>query len=127
MDITVTVTDAAKLAALEKARTAYNLSATPLSEIEFIQKLVDGQLGGLVTSYLVTRITPFDFLSRFTQAERAAIRTAAAGNALIADYVAMVDAAPAVVLTDTLTIAGVNALESAGLIAQGRGAEILAL
>jgi hypothetical protein len=127
MDITVTVTDAAKLAALDKARTAYNLSAQPLSEVEFLQKLVDGQLDGLVASYLVTRITPFDFLNRFTQAERAAIRTAAVGNPLIADYIAMVDAAPAVVLTDALTIAGVNALEVAGLIAPGRGAAILAM
>lgn len=127
MEVTVTVTDPAKLSAFQKALNAYNASGQTLSQSDFLQKLIDGQLDGLVASYLVTRIPPFDFLSRFTPAERAAIRTAGQTNATIADYVAMVSAAPMVTLTDALTTTGVNALETAGLIAAGRAAQILAL
>lgn len=127
MQVTVTITDSSKLAAFQKALNAYNASNQPLSQSEFLQKLINGQLDGLVSSYLVTRILPFDFLSRFTPAERAAIRTAGQANATIADYIAMVDAAPMVNLTSELTTTGVNSLEAAGLIGVGRAGEILAL
>lgn len=127
MDYTISITDNAKSVALQRALAAYNASNSPLTQEAFLQKLVDGHLANLVASYAVARVAPFDFLSRFTQAERAAIRTAAKSNVTIADYIAMVDAAPTVSLTSELTVTGVNSLEQAGLIAAGRAAEILAL
>jgi hypothetical protein len=84
-------------------------------------------INGIVGQNIVARIEPFDFLSRFTLAERAAIRTAVLPNGSLADYVATVSAAKSVVLTDTLTVTGVQALETAGLIAGGRAAQIPAL
>lgn len=129
MDITVSVTAPAKLAALTKAVQAYNASAAqPLSQSEFMQKLIDGQLDGLVKSYVVAQMDPFTWLkTRFTAGERAAIRGAALANGAVADLCAMTDKADMIHFDDPLTIAGVNQLEAAGLIGPGRAAEILAL
>jgi hypothetical protein len=128
MNITITITDSTSLLALQRALDAQNATrSTPLTTTEFVQGMVSDQCAGLAAQHLVARITPFDFLNRFTAAERATIRTAALANGTIADYVAMVGAAPAVVLTDELTTTGVNSLETAGLIAAGRAAQILAL
>lgn len=127
MDITLSITDQAQLLALDRALAAYNAGNPPLTPSEFLERLVRGQLDNLAQSYVVARVAPFDFLSRFTPTERAAIRMAAQTNAVIADYIAMVDAAPMVNLTSELTTTGVNSLESAGLIGAGRAAQILAL
>lgn len=128
MEHTVSVTAPAKVAALTKAAQAYNASAAqPLSLGEFLQKLVDGQLDGLVKAYLVTQLTKLAFLNRFTPEERIAIRAAAEQSPAIHDYLEMLDAAQDVELTDPRTIGGVQALEASGLLAEGRGAEILAL
>lgn len=128
MDFTVAVSTDARSAALAKALAAYNASAAQqLLQQEFIQKLIDGQMDGLVAAYLKTDLSNLDFLNRFTQAERIAIRTAAASNAAVADYLAMQTAASGISLIDPRTIEGVNALEAAGLIAAGRAAQILAL
>jgi hypothetical protein len=129
MDITVTVSSLSKLQALDRALSAYN-AANPgatLDENAFMQRLIDGQLDGLVAAYLITSITPLAFLRRFTQDERVAIRTAAQESIAIADYLAMTDAAQEIDLTDTDTVAGLNALEAAELIAEGRAAQILSL
>jgi hypothetical protein len=86
MEVTVTINDSSKLTAVQKALNAYNASSgQSLSQNEFLQKLIDGQLDGLVGPYLVKRIQPFDFPSRLTPAVRAAIRTAGQANATIAD------------------------------------------
>lgn len=128
MDITVSVATAAKQAALTKAAQAYNASAVqPLSQGEFLQKLIDGQLDGLVKAYLVTQITKLAFLNRFTSDERIAVRAAAAQSPAIHDYMEMLDAAQDVDLLDARTIGGVQALEAAGLLGEGRAGEILAL
>jgi hypothetical protein len=128
MDYTITVADGPKAQALTKALAAFNASNQPLNAQQFMQRLIDGQLEGLVASYLVTKIKPIDLLQRFTQDERAAIRTAAKSNATIEDYLSMLAAAQGDVdLTHPLTVAGVQQLESAGLIAVGRSAQILSL
>ena len=128
MEFTVSVTSPAKLAALTKAVQAYNASAQPVSLGEFVQKLVDGQMDGLVKSYAVAQMDRITWLKeRFTQAERAAIRQAAMTNGAIADLCSLVDGASVVHFDDPVTIGGVAALEAAGLIGPGRGAEILAL
>jgi len=127
MDITITVAGQVHLAALSRALAAYNASNPPLAEQQFLQKLVDGQLKGLITAYVVTQLTKLAFLNRFTASERIAIRAAAEQSPAIHDYMAMLDAAQDVDLLDARTIGGVQALEAAGLLGEGRAGEILAL
>lgn len=67
------------------------------------------------------------YLKRFTQAERIAIRSAAKVSPQVNDYIEMLNAAADVVhLEDPITAEGLQALETAGLLAAGRAAEILA-
>jgi len=73
-----------------------------------------------------TILNNVDFLRLFTQAERINIRAASAVNATIADYQYMLDAAVTVNLQDPDILSGVPLLEQAGLIGQGRAAQILA-
>jgi hypothetical protein len=127
MEVTVSVISATKQAALTKALQVYNASNQPISQSEFVQKLIDGQLDGLVKAYLKTGLTKLEFLNRFTAEERIGIRAAAQASPAIADYLAMLDAAQDVDLTDARTIGGAQALEAAGLVGEGRAAAILAL
>lgn len=128
MEITVSITSAAKLAALSRARLAYNQSNPEMSEQEFVQRLLDGQLDTLVRSYTISEMPPFTWLkTRFTMEERAAIREAALTDGAVADLCAMTDKADVIHFDDPLTMGGVALLEAKGLLAPGRGAEILAL
>jgi hypothetical protein len=127
MDFPITIGSTVKAQALQRALAAYNASGHNLDEQAFMQKLIDGQLDGLVSAYLVTTITKLAFLNRMTSSERIGIREAAKVSPAIHDYMAMLDAAQDVDLTDPRTIGGVQALEGAGLIGEGRAAEILAL
>jgi hypothetical protein len=72
-----------------------------------------------------TRITKLAFKQRLTQAERIAIRQAAAANAQVFDFQDLVDSATFIDLSRQDTIEGVTTLEAAGLLAEGRAAEIL--
>lgn len=78
----------------------------------------------------VREISGVAYLRRFAQAERIAIRGAASQSPLLDDYLKLLDATIAqggiVNLDDDDTVAAVGLLEQAGLIAAGRGAEILA-
>lgn len=71
------------------------------------------------------RITRLEFLMKFTQPERVAIRTAAKNSVPLEDYLAMVDIATFIDITRPDTQAGVQYLESVGLIAAGRANQIL--
>jgi hypothetical protein len=71
-------------------------------------------------------LSKVEYLKRLTQAERINIRAAAAGNAVVDDYVQLLNVTGVVNLDDPDTIGGLNALESAGLLSVGRAAEILA-
>lgn len=75
-------------------------------------------------------LTRLEYLSRFTDAEAIAIDLASQGAtveaATLRRMMAMVQAAEFIDLTDQRTIAGVQSLEAAGLLAAGRAAEILA-
>ena len=64
-----------------------------------------------------------DFMRRFTADERVAIRQSA--NAYVQDLHEMTMAADMLTLDDADLVAGVNLLESLGIIAVGRGAEVL--
>lgn len=69
---------------------------------------------------------PLTFMRRFTMAERIAIRSAATTDPMIADLMAMQAAATYIDLDDPDTQAGVAYLESLGIIAAGRAAQVLA-
>jgi len=78
------------------------------------------------TPPVVDELNKIDFLRLFTQAERIAIRQAAAVNPLISDYQHMLDVATVVRLSDPDIQTGVPLLELGGLIGVGRAAQILA-
>ena len=71
-------------------------------------------------------ITKLEYLRRFTTTERVAIRTAAAANPVLDDYLKLMELAQEINLDDADTVSAVQMLEQSGLIAQGRAAEVLA-
>lgn len=75
-------------------------------------------------------VSGVSYLRRFSQDERIAIRDAAKASPKLDDYLKLLDITIAqggiVNLDDSDVIAAVNMLESVGLIAEGRAAEILA-
>lgn len=71
------------------------------------------------------KITRLSFKQRFTTAERLAIRAAAATNPLVFDFQDLVDSATYIDLARQDTKDAVNALESLGLIGEGRAIVIL--
>ena len=66
------------------------------------------------------------YLGLFTQEERVAVRVAAKNFPALEDYLELLSIAEYVDLDDPDVEAGLTALETAGLIAPGRAAEILA-
>lgn len=74
-----------------------------------------------------TRLTRLEFLRRFTDTEMQAVVAAADQSPALGAALLKWQTADGIVLTDPLTIAGVQALEIAGLIGEGRAAEILAV
>ncbi len=73
----------------------------------------------------ITVISRYELRSRFTQAEKVAIYTAAETNIAIKVWLDDLQSATSVDLTLPATIAGVEALESAKLIETGRAKTIL--
>lgn len=77
----------------------------------------------------VTKWDALDFMRLFTQAERIAIRTLAKSNAAADDFLDLLDKAAAtgtlVHSNDPDLLAALSAFESAGVIAEGRAAEIV--
>ena len=65
------------------------------------------------------------FLRRFAPAERIAIRALAKADALVDDFMALMDAAPAIHNTDPDVVAGLGYLTMLQILAPGRAAEIL--
>ena len=90
--------------------------------IEHVEINEDGSIEGTVTGRVMTKL---EYLRRFTQDERVAIRAAAKSNAVLEDYMALLELAQDVNTTDADTVAAVNMLEQVGLIAAGRAQEIL--
>lgn len=73
------------------------------------------------------RLTRLEFLRRFTDEEMQAIVAAADASPALKAALLKWQTAEGIVLTDPATVAGVQALEIAGLIGEGRAAEILAI
>lgn len=86
----------------------------------------DGQdWGAALTPVAARHITKLAFWSRFTAPERVAILTAAKASVAVEDYIAMVKVANFIDLDRADTRAGVQALETATLLAPGRALVIL--
>ena len=73
-----------------------------------------------------TVLTKLDYMNRFEDGELAGIYTTAKSSVEIEIWLEKFKLATEIDLTDSRTIAGVQALEAAGLIGEGRAAEILA-
>ena len=74
---------------------------------------------------LPTRLSRLEFMQRFTDAEMSAIITASRQSATLEAALMKWQTAEGIVLTDPNTIAGVNSLETAGILQAGRAAIIL--
>lgn len=70
-------------------------------------------------------LTKLEYLRKFTTEERVTIRTVAKSNPALEDYLALMEMAEEIRLDDPDIIGAVTMLEQAGLLAQGRAAEIL--
>lgn len=70
-------------------------------------------------------VTKLAYLRRFTQTERIAIN--ASTDPIVQDFMALLNMAQEIVLTDPDTMHGTSYLEQAGLIGPNRAAEILAV
>jgi hypothetical protein len=69
--------------------------------------------------------TAYEFLTKFTQQERASFRNAALTDELVADFQELAIAAQTISTINPTTIAGMNYLVSVGLISEERKNEIL--
>lgn len=72
-----------------------------------------------------TTLTKLEYMNRFTDAELAGIYTAAKTVIAVEVWLEKFKLATDINLTDQRTIDGLHALEDAGLLAEGRAAEIL--
>lgn len=79
----------------------------------------------LVPAAVPAPLEPIDFLRRFSGAQRIAIRAAAATDPVIADAMAMLDAAKSVHLDNDDTIAFTGYLAAVGLITSADAERIL--
>ena len=71
--------------------------------------------------------TAYEFLTRFTQQERATLRSAAATDPLVADFSQLLGAAQEVISDDPVTIQAMDYLVYAGYITNDRRSEIMDL
>jgi hypothetical protein len=90
----------------------------------------DGTFGSVETTFdgepvADMRMTKQKFKLRLTQAERITIREAAKENPVVFDFQDLLDSGSHADLLDDVLIKGLSAMESLGLIAQGRAQEIL--
>jgi len=69
--------------------------------------------------------TSLEFLRRFTSGERAALRTAAASDASLADFLMQLECAHEIVNTEQTTTDGMDYLVAIGQLTRGRADEIL--
>lgn len=72
-------------------------------------------------------MSPLEYMERFNDTELAAIYSAAKVNVAVEVWLKKFERSTEVNLDDPRTVAGVQALESAGLIGEGRANEILGL
>lgn len=71
------------------------------------------------------RWTAYEFLQRFTAAERATMRSLAQTDENVADFLQLLQAAQEVVSDDPMTVAGMDYAVSVGIVTAERKTEIL--
>ena len=71
--------------------------------------------------------TAYEFLTRFTQQERATLRAASATDTLVADFSQLLGAAQEVISDDPVTIQAMDYLVYAGYITNDRRSEIMGI
>ena len=76
-------------------------------------------------SFDAPRWSSYDFLNRFTSAERTAIRATAKTDDSVADFLMLASSAHEIIADDPVTLAGMNYLVSEAIITSSRKAEIL--
>ena len=102
-----------------------DLPEYPVSEYDHIE-FVEGAQDTDSRVYGGRRIlTKLEFLRLFTMTERITMRAAAKQSPVMEDYMALLDLAQEVYLDDADTVAGVQMMEQATLLATGRAAEVL--
>jgi hypothetical protein len=69
--------------------------------------------------------TKYEFKQRMTAAERVAVRAAAASNAVVADFMDLLDSSGVVIRANPNVLAGLNYLESIAVLGAGRASEII--
>lgn len=89
---------------------------------ELNKQLASREAAAAAVSGTTLPISKLAFLKRFTLAERIAIRASA--DPVVQDITKMLDLADYVTPNDGSSVAGLNYLESTGLLAAGRAAEI---
>lgn len=87
-------------------------------------RYVNGKLLPPLPAAGAVSLTQLAFLRRFTAEERIASRASA--DPVVQDFLHLLGLAQEIRLDDADTVAGVNYLESLGLLAEGRAAEVLA-
>jgi hypothetical protein len=79
-----------------------------------------------VTVYGGRRIlSKLEFLRLFKTEERITLRTVAKTNPVVEDYMQLLELAEEINLDDEDTVGGVQMMEQAGLLGEGRAAEVL--
>ena len=96
--------------------------AVPFADFEHAALPVDGIPDAPVLAMTWTKL---EYLRRFTQAERIAIREAAKQSPALDDYLMLLELAEEVRSDDPDIISALTMLEAAGLIGTGRAGEIL--
>jgi hypothetical protein len=114
--IAVTV-DAPAVTDAQVAESSWQVNASSVDQVWSVRDKTADELRKSWTAY--------QFLLRFTAAERAAFRASALTDANVADFQQLAQAAQEVVNDDPMTVAGMNYLVSVGLLTEQRKQEIL--
>lgn len=91
------------------------------------QRLANEVIAAEVAKAAASKLSKIAFMDRFTLEEMAGIYTAAKTNVVVEIFLDKMKLAEFIDVADANTIAGVNALASAGLLTEARAAEILAV
>jgi hypothetical protein len=122
---TLTAVNQAALAAANAAsNAALPPEATPLTDLEYLNKVVDSVLKSYQDTYI--KITSGEFVLRFPPAKLTAIKAAAAQNPALAAYLREVEANPYVYTGSTHVRTGIAMLVQAGLLTSAEADAVLA-
>ncbi len=116
----------AVLALRESIRQSSSAAEEAVHTLEDAQAVQSFEWGNSVVVETPRRLTHKQFMDRFTDLEMQAVLTLVAQSTAMRTWWTRFEKAQHVNLTDYATQAGVQALEIAGVLAEGRAAEVLA-